>query len=284
MTISVKFPKKSDIILVFLLICSISSFGQRVYAGIEGGVGSIAGRDELGADQTTNIGPPPANSTGVLYTSRPYSLGQGFPVGVYGGYMINKNIGVQLGASYLIGSAWALKNETDAPGYAVIQTITLKSSMIRLTPAFRIETGEKKLHPYAIVGLIIGLAPKVMDDYDSAGVKHTTAIISGGVSWGFHGALGINYLFNKNLGAFAELSGNYQNWTPGKAIVTSSTYNGKDNLSALSASQKEVDYMPSYSVNNSALPTANSPTQASQICLPFSSFGFTIGLHYFFGN
>ena len=103
----------------------------------------------------------------------------------------------------------------------------------------------------------------------------------GGLSYGFHGALGINYMFSKRIGAFAELAGYFQNWAPKKCAMTTFSVDGVDQLSTLPVNEKEIDYVKNYSTtyNNSVPQDTSQPSIGQKFYMPFSSIGFSIGLH-----
>jgi hypothetical protein len=285
------------------LAISVASFGQGVYFGIGGGYGFAAAKMSIGPDhkgmQTTTNG---NTTTSDTYTAMSASLGKGINLGLYGGYMFNKNVGAELGIAYLIGGSSTTTDEQDKstsnPGFSssnsdITKTI-YKGSMLRLVPAIRIQCGEDKIHPYAVTGLIIGVAGKLTQEMQrtsnsSATGQNSTSdtyedlyTYSGGVSIGFHGALGISYSISDKLGIFGELTGNYQSYSPSKQVYTTSTTNGVDNLHSLTTSQKETDYSSSYTTTNVVSP--GSPTMASSIRIPFSSYGFNIGIHIALGG
>jgi outer membrane protein W len=280
-----KTNKLSFSLLVLGLALSCATSAQGVYFGVGGGYGFSAAKDQLGPDSKTTIA---AASSSTTYTSKTFSLGKGVSFGAYGGYMVNKNIGAELGIGYLIGGKTVTTNEvvSPTPGQSYTSTGTLKSSMLRLTPAIRIEAGEGTIRPYGVIGLIIGLAPKATMESDSAGVHDQITTYSGRTSWGFHGAIGVKYAVNDKIGIFAELSGNYQSWAPGKGVTTTDTYNGKDQLANQTTYQKETDFSSSYTTNGGSGVATNTavPRQSSLFYLPFSSMGFNVGVHISLGN
>ncbi len=275
-------------LLVFGLAITCSTFGQGIYFGVGGGYGFSAAKDQFGPDVKTTVSASGSSST---YTSKAFSLGKGVSLGAYGGYMLNKNIGLELGIGYLIGSKTTTTNETDAPSPAGTSTSTgtVYGSMLRLTPAIRIEAGEGKIRPYGVVGLIIGLAPKATFESDSmtnGNERDQITTFSGRTSWGFHGAVGVRYAVNDKIGIFAEITGNYMSWAPGKSLITKDTYNGKDLLASQTTSQKETDFSSSstFTGGTGVAATPATPNQGNLVYLPFSSMGFNIGVHITLGG
>jgi hypothetical protein len=80
------------------------------------------------------------------------NLGKGFNVGLNFGYIFNKNIGVELGASYLMGA----KTNTAITSYTGdyrYNEISVKMIVIKPTIVFR--AGFDKLNRYAKIGMVI---------------------------------------------------------------------------------------------------------------------------------
>jgi hypothetical protein len=308
---------KTNSIYPLLLLAGILIFNsanaQGIYFGFGGGYGFAAAQQTLQPDQTSKTNQytnstSSGSTTTVNYQSLNYSLGKGINLGLYGGYMLTKNFGLELGAGYLFGLTTTQTTETDkqisntvsSPSYysnsTDIATTTIKGSMLRLVPGVRFQFGERKIHPYASIGLIIGMMGNITSettDNNSISISNTLSgpppnssdnifTYSGRLSMGFHGSLGVAYMFSGRFGLFAELTGNYQNYKPGKSVRTLSTSNGKDNLPLMPESLKETDYSSSYSTTSGTgvPPVSGSPSQSPYQIFPFSSVGFTIGLHY----
>src|SRR5580698_4130557 len=74
-----------------ILIAHVSTQAQGLYAGLGVGYGFPSQVQPFNYYASTN--------TATTNTSNSYSLGSGMSVGIFGGYMLNKNIGIQLGIS-----------------------------------------------------------------------------------------------------------------------------------------------------------------------------------------
>ncbi len=275
--------RKCFVLGITTFIISASCLGQGIYAGINGGYGFPSGRMILPSDQKTTYS---GSSSSTLYTSNKYSLGKGIDFGAYGGYMFNKHWGAELEIGYLIGGTSTSTNEDDSPTIPSTTTETRKGNILRFTPALRYQIGENKLKTYITAGIIIGMASGTDEIKDISGPNTGDNIwtYSGGPTIGFHGAIGLMYFLSNKLGISAELTGNYQNWSPDKEVLTTSTLNGVDNLSKMPLSQKETDYQASYTKDPFNPTPATSPSISDRIYLPFSSLGLNIGVHIFFGG
>ncbi len=285
--------KTKQLILMVMLcgpIAVLSTFGQGVYIGIGGGYGFPAAKQSIFVDYKTTTG-----SSGTVYeeTAHPLSLGKGVNAGLYAGYMFNKNVGAEIGFAYLVGGKNTFTDEqTNAPASTSYKReTTWKGRMIRIVPTIRMTAGEKKIMPYMKAGLIIGVDAKMFEETHMENTSLTSTTISdenwkysGGVSWGFHGGIGLNYKASDKIGIFAEIAANYQNWAMKKGTMTKNTVDGVDQLPMLDTYDKEIEFVDSYSYDTSAAPNTNQPDKSTKFLLPFSSIGLNIGINISFGD
>ena len=279
--------KISTTILLIAISIGITQ-AQGLYLGVNGGYGFSAGKSSY---QTSSETDGLSGST-ITYTSKHYSLGKGINTGMYVGYMFTKNIGAEVAASYLMGYKFDMNSTVNDQINQSTSTNdeTIKGSMIRVIPALKIMIGEKKFHPYVKAGLVIGMGNKLIDDVNLTGTgvppnstSESIQEFKGGISIGFHGAAGINFMFTDRIGIFAEASGICQNWAPKKSTLTKSTSNGVDQLPTMTTYQKETDYVNSYTTTSGNVDESQ-PQKSNKFYLPFSSIGFNIGLHISFGK
>lgn len=276
---------------IFFSFISISfTQAQSVYMGIGGGYGFAAAKQSFFDDYKTN-----ASSSGSIYTqtAHPFSLGKGINTGLYAGYMFNKNLGTELGFSYLIGSKNVFTDEynnSTIPSSSKTED-EWRGRMIRIVPTIRMTAGEKKLRPYMKAGLIVGVGGKLYSDRHSIDVDPLSTTTteesweySGGMSLGFHGGIGINYMVNDKIGIFAEVAGNYQNWAMKKGSMTKYTVNGVDQMAMLDTRDKEIEFVDSYSYDSSTPSNPNQPDKSTKFYLPFSSIGINLGVHFSLGG
>ena len=282
-----------------IFIAQINSQAQGLYAGVGVGYG-FPSQVQAYTPASTSSG------TSTSYTSQSASLGKGMSVGIYGGYMVTKNIGFELGISDKLSSTTSTTSGTsavDTSGSLVTTSTgsnvnTIKSSLFRLTPAIRFAVGDGMLQGYMVTGLIIGFPTATNETAgtntsttyfgatelsSSANTSDEIVTYSGSMIIGFHGAIGVLYSLSDNIGIFGELSGNFQTWAPTEAQITTLTYNGVNELNSLTTSQKQTNYESTYTVNT-ASNTPGSPTEAAKMYLPFSTWGITIGVHFNFGG
>lgn len=101
---------------------------------------------------------------------------------------------------------------------------------------------------------------------------------TGGIATGFSGAAGVNFSLSRSFTLFLEANLISMSYAPKKGVMTENSYNGVDQLSGLTASQKEVEYVKEYTIDWSNPPPDSQPQKALKFYFPFSSAGLTLGL------
>lgn len=268
------------------LMAGINSNAQGIYAGAGVGYGLPSQVQPFYSNTTSS-------ATSTATNSKSYSLGAGMSVGVYGGYMITNNIGFELGLSEKFNNSVTATNTSSAP-LPSTDVYTEKGSVFGFTPAIRLMTGSGKLKIYTVTGLIIGLPSATFEDNGThtmpiggggtvTNTSDVTYTYSGNVIIGFAGSLGAMYMLSDKIGVFAEITGDFEDWAPNEQLITTDTYNGADRLGSLTTSEKQTNYVSSYTTSTNTN-SPGSPTQAARVYLPFSSIGFNIGVYFTFAG
>ncbi len=268
-----------------IFISQINSKAQGLYVGIGGGYGIPSQVQTFYPTYTSN------GSTST-FTSQSVSYGQGVSVGIYGGYMITRNLGVELNISDKFSYNSTSTNSNSTTDFTNMTNYTAKGGLFRFTPGIRLMTGENKLKIYTVTGLIIGLPSASIEENSTSTNSSQTGSItntddeistySGGIIIGFHGAIGAIYMVSDKIGIFGEVFGDFQTWTPSQLLITTYTENGVDELGQLTTSEKQTNFVSSFTSTNSSSP--GSPSQNTKVYLPFSSFGINIGVRFSFGK
>ncbi|MDI1353580.1 MAG: outer membrane beta-barrel protein [bacterium] len=264
------------------------AYSQGMYANLGLGYGMSAG-GTISPYDNSSVSNGSTTTYNYKSVSGGGSFGKGMQIGGTFGYMFNKNVGAELGISYLMGGKITSKDVYTGTNSSSTDEYTYKGKMLRFAPGIRLTVGEGKIKPYMRTGVVIGVGTKLTETYHRTSVNGSNTNIrdeetayTGGISFGFACGLGMVYAINDNLGIFAELGIITQSWAPKKGEVTSSTLNGVDQLSGMTTSQKETEYLKSYSeVSPGSDP--GSPNKSQQFKMPFSSAGINVGVHYTFG-
>jgi opacity protein-like surface antigen len=279
----------------FFFLCCMVAFNtigtkaQYSYAGISIGYGTGLPVYSLGSSTTVS-----GNST--TYTLEKGNYGQGLNFGLSIGSMLNKNIGVEFGMSYLIGSKKEFiisSSETDTTsGRTTVSegTITLdKIKMIRLNPSFKITLGDQ-VRPYLRMGIIIGLGTSYSRQEEtilttSGSFSDTVAVekvrdYTGGAAFGFNSAFGLDIDLTDNLVFFGELSFSSISWAATESKITRYFYDGVDLIPSTNPDALKTEYVDDYTLS------ASTPVTQRELktYLPFGSFAISAGVVYTFGE
>jgi hypothetical protein len=264
---------KPLIVLVTVSLFTHNLSAQELYLNVNAGYAFGTGQMNL---STTNV-----NATSSTYEVVGYSLGKGVNTDISIGATFNKNIGAELGISYLIGG----KTNASSVYLDRKEDFNFAAKMLRFNPSIVIYKGYEKFKPYAKFGVIVGIGGSISSEYKTAYTAvggHTLLNkqkYNGGLASGFSSALGVIYGLNSKFSLFGELTMINLRYSPTKSKYTESTDNGVDRLSTFTVSQKEYEYVKSYTVN-SAIPNPSQPSKALKFKYPFSSIGFNIGIRF----
>jgi hypothetical protein len=217
------------------------------------------------------------------------SLGAGLAAVVNFGYLINSNIGLELGASIgLAPKKYEFESSSTSTSGSGTTTSTFKSNIyqkmpILITPSIVIQTGQA-VNIYSRVGLALPVAGKQIWEYeehytDPAGVtnRETEVEVKNRFAVGMQGALGAQFGLGGKLKLYVEINGVSLNAYAKHGTVTKSTENGTDQLQFMTVSEKEADFeFDATSTYPSTTP--NSPQEASTFSSPYSNIGIGAGV------
>lgn len=229
----------------------------------------------LGSVNTTETSPTTSQSKVVSLT-----IGDGSNFGANFGYMFNKNLGLELGANYLLGSttngSWTSYTGNNSNSET-------SAKMLQIKPTIVFRAGYEKINPYAKIGMVIGSGKITNNQNRTSGVDvfRETLELSGGTPIGFNGNLGVLYKLNNKISLFGELNLTSLEYAPKKGITTVSTKNGIDQLPLMTVREKEGEFVDS--ITETGLPdNPNEPNKVIKIPFSLNNFGLNIGLQYQF--
>jgi outer membrane protein W len=263
---------------------STAQIKKGAYGSLQIGYSLAAGASNVGGglalENVTNT------STTNTTESLKYSFGKGINAGLQFGYMINDNIGIELGINYLLGGKTTATDVSVGGGFGGTAGTTVtdvSAKMLQINPSVVLATSINKMSPYAKLGLVIGSGTITQNDnFTSSGFTGTRKVeYKGGVALGFSSALGINFNINDKLSLNTELSLVNMQYTPTKSSITVATSNGTDVLSTLSVRDKETEFSSSVTYGGT-IPTNTAPRQSNSFATPFGSIGVNVGIRYSF--
>ena len=215
-----------------------------------------------------------------------YSLGKGMNAGLVVGKMFNKNIGVEIGVSYLFGGHLELShNEYDTITKLIYNSrLDYTSRMLKFDPSIIIATDNEKTNLYVKFGLIFGLGSIIIEENDWT-KNNTMSYITkynGGMAFGTNASIGLLHKLSRYTSFYTEISIANVSYAPTKGEVTSFILNGVDRLGSLSMYDKQIKFVDTFSYNPNAKPMYYEPQTALKQKYPFGSICFSIGIRHNF--
>ena len=265
------------LIYVVNLLSAPLLFAQGAYLNINSGYATSMSTQNLSGFENSTF-EFYLNSYSLKHEQIFFSFGKGLNFGADFGYMFNKNLGAEIGVSYLIGgntisTLTQPNNSTE---------ITVSSKMLRINPSLVITSSFEKINPYAKFGLILGSGYVILSsNQEISGQQSNSESIklSGGIAIGLTSGIGALYKINDKLSFFGELNMINLSYGPTKGIKTDFRIDGVDMLPSLPTRQKETEYLDSFTETSSnSNPQDSEPSKKLKQKLPFGSFGLNLGL------
>lgn len=146
------------------------------------------------------------------------SYGSGVGLDLTLGYMLSRNFGFEIGASYVMGQKTLIEEFTDGSNY---DRSYATNQRLTISPAFVVDAGNETLSPFARFGLLfpvsgqtdglresnhpIMVSAAVPLFYPTATDFEATSIAKGQFSLGFNAAFGLRYQINEMVSAFGSV-------------------------------------------------------------------------------
>ena len=150
--------------------------------------------------------------------------------------------------------------------------------------------GSNRFAPYVDLGLRLNFSNSIKQTINQTQTSNNNTTVTiqkatfkGAFTPGFDAALGFKYRLNRNWSLIGEIDFSNSNFVASEGTITSYTVNGADQLSTLNTSQKQVEYVKSYTVPNSGF-DPNSPSKALRDEQKASCLLFRVGFSCQFGS
>lgn len=239
------------IVLSTVLLCSVIAAYSQLYVRLDVGYGLPVNGEQIGTETNEkydfNVGAY-TGKTGGVYGS----FGSGLSFHVAAGATINGVLGYDVELGYLLGKKYSLKSSSFDGTYTETNETELSSRSFQIAPSLTFTAGTGNIHPYTRIGPVIGIntirnEEKQFDDYNN--LKEVREYeLTGGVSIGLKGVLGVSFNAGKKISIFGEASFVSMSYTPKEGELTGYTVNGDDALDSVPKEnrkvkfKKEVDY------------------------------------------
>lgn len=269
------------------LICIFSGIllSQGIYVRTGGGYGFPVATSSLGEiNLRTEINS--VNTTSKRGVTG--SLGSGINFNLAFGYKFNENFIFELNSQYLAGKKYeSSDNYTYSNGsysYVGNYNSIISAKAVFFNPSFIFSAGFGKAAPYGRFGLILG-SPKITgvetSYYDGDGIDSTRSEfeLSKGISFGFQGAVGMNWKLSEKLDIYTEINYISMSYYPGEynRVMDKDLRTGEDNLRNMPVSGKKTIYKKEFDPSAVNIDSSK-PRVALRESAPFSSVCLQVGI------
>lgn len=266
--------KTTRILLCGLLLIGMNLQAQKIY--VRAGLGAaVSTAGEYVGEYTYT-----ENTDKASYTKK--GIGTGLPFVLAAGYMLNENIGLELGVDYFYGFNMKAK----FTGANRTYDSKWHGQMLGIVPALVFTFPLDKIHPYARLGLKLGVWNNVIykdhEVYTQGPSKiggndnEMTMKDYGGIAIGAQAALGTEYALSDLISLFGEIQLDGISYAPKHGKYTKFVADGEDILGSLTEKEKKWNYVKEVDYNKN-IPN-DSPDEYGKINYTFGNVGLVIGV------
>jgi hypothetical protein len=243
----------------------------------------------------------------VSYAAPTKGLGEGFRIGAGLSYIVNDFINVGIDVSYLNTS---ISKNRDSSFYQVQEAsdvnydykeqykISYNAKLVTISPNITFKAiSRPRFFIYNKIGAILTFRPNsIQTEQQDVNVKmgwqgffkDSSAVNSRRYEWGirnpafgFMGGIGTQVRIQERIRVFGELQFTHVVFAVRNRVLTNYTVDGKEMVSTLPVSQKQIDFEKNY-VADEWNTNPNKPVVATRQRFPISYIGFQTGLAYRF--
>lgn len=285
--------KKTVTLLVVLVIFQLPAIAQKFYFKGQVGydIGFFKSQMNINSDNIVEDYDSTTVTSSYQAYKNSYATGVSFNVGV--GIMATKNLGAELTGFYTVCSEQKFESEIrmqDVLGYHFLadSKYILKGTFYGLKPSLTYTLPGNVFRSYARIGAILGFSKLEENMNMNVTSDNPNYIPFGGMEYtlqykmrlaaGVNAALGVEYMFLKRFWVYAELEGNFVNYSPISASYTKYIISRQDITEKLTVHEREINFVENYSDADNQ--SASEPTKRLPVNYSFSSLGINIGLKY----
>jgi opacity protein-like surface antigen len=204
-------------------------------------------------------------------------LGTGLPMGIGGGYMFNKNFGVELGVEFFQGLNAKIVNSINGDETKKL----ISAPHLGVIPMVVAQIQEGNVIPYVKLGIDIG----VINDLEVRTSDATSQKLTrdyGGLSLGVKAAAGVEFPLSQLISLFVEVDAKQFSYSPMHGKVVKYTVNGQDAMSTLTTQESKWDYVKS--INSSDPKSADEPAKLLRETHSVDNVGLELGVRFSLGK
>lgn len=173
-----------------------------------------------------------------------YGSGLSFHLGF--GAALNGTIGYDVEFGYLMGKKYSVSDRYSDDFYTEAQDNEVKSSSFQIAPSLTLTAGTGNIQPYTRIGPVLAFTKLKYEDtqFDSYNdLKEVREYeLTGGMSIGFKGVLGVTFNADQKVQFFSEVNFVSMSYAPKDGEITAYTVNGDDALSSIPKSDRKIEF------------------------------------------
>lgn len=220
------------------------------------------------------------------YKIKKVSFASGLSGAVAGGYMFNKNLGIELGANIGIASQEYTFVENNIWRYnsSAQEIAKFRAELpVLLIPSLVIQAGEGKINFYSRMGIVLPVYSRIAIDATFRSEPNGSYLVEEfnneyktQFSVGISAAAGLKYKITPRLSLFGEFNVLSMSLYAKENDVKKYTANGYSSINGVSLIS-QLTYQHVYYSNNTNVTTGD-PTHQLSFSMPFSSIGIHAGI------
>lgn len=174
------------------------------------------------------------------------SYGSGVAINAAIGGNISGNLGYDVEVGYVLGKKYSTEYDYEYPGYTEQEKLTSYARSFQFAPALSFTAGTGNIQPYTRMGPVLAFT-KLTGESESYNTYNDNTVnqtieASGGISFGFKGALGVTLNADKKIQFFIETNFTSLSYSPKKGEYTQYTVNGTDALESFPDEQRKFKF------------------------------------------
>lgn len=235
---------KKNLCIVALVLSAVPAFSQLYLRG-SFSYNLPANSQNLGSKSKQVYDP----NTGITETSDEAvygSFGSGISFQFGFGSSINGTIGYDLELGYLLGKQYSTSNSYEDDFYTETQDNDVKSSSFQIAPSFTLTAGTGSIQPYTRIGPVLAFTKLKYEDTQFDSYNNLKEVreyeLTGGMSIGFKGVVGVTFNTESNLQFFTEINFVSMSYAPKDGEITAYTVNGDDALDSIPSSDRKIEF------------------------------------------
>jgi len=277
---------KKLILLMLLVIAGKAVLAQGIYFKAGGGyaipvAGQVIGEMETESDDF-NTGDYKHNTESV---NASFGAGTNFLVG--GGFMFSEFIGAELNVQYTMGKKfetgykyrYIYSSTTDYRDEEVMESF---SNTIFINPSIVVTPGAGTKVPYGRFGIVaastnLKTERSVYSEGDGIYQESEKWEYTGGMGFGFQGAVGMNWMIHDKIDIFTEVNFVSMTYYAQEGKMVERKQNGVNTLPDVMTYYKEVEFKKELDLTDGQI-DYDKPRQALRESAAFSSLSFQVGI------